>query len=193
QEIQHHLEKLAQLMQYVLEKSPLERVTIEEEVNALEVYIQLEQLRLENYFDYSIEILADQQTTIPALLLQPYVEHAILQGIAPATGRPLHLRIQIQSERDTLIVTISDNGIDRRKEKRVNNRPANSKMGQERLDLLTHLTHKNHLVFIEDLINNNGTSAGTKLTLQIPIESTPIASELKLANEVLDDSYSYKH
>mgnify|MGYP003575241887 CR=1 FL=1 len=185
-EAQVHLAKLAHLMQYMLEKSPLERVPLHEEVQMIEQYIQLEQLRLNHRFNYSIDILADKQLTIPALLLQPYVENAIQNGLVPATGEDLHLQLQITASDDVFTIVITDNGADRRKEKSHNQNPLANTVGQERLDLLTHLTHKNHLASIEHVSHTNGRSAGTRIVLQIPIEAQPVAPELELTKETAD-------
>lgn len=176
-EAQDHLAKLSRLMRYVLEKSPLERVSLTEELQIIERYIQLEQLRLDHRFTYSIDVAATDQATIPALLLQPYVENAILHGLAPATGENLVLQLQVEAANDMLTVTITDNGVGRKKEKRSGHHSLGSKIGQERLDILTHLTHKNHRVFIEDLLMNDGHSAGTKVILQIPMETQPVIYE----------------
>ena len=177
-EAQDYLAKLSRLMRYVLEKSPLNRVPLSEEVEMIERYIQLEQLRLDHHFEYSIEIdTAAKETTIPALLLQPYVENAILHGLAPATGPNLHLKLQIEVSNDLLTIQIWDNGIGRKKAKRQDHHSLGNKIGQERLDILTHLTHKNHLVFIEDLENADGSSAGTRVRLQLPIVVLPSAYE----------------
>jgi tetratricopeptide (TPR) repeat protein len=180
-ETQVHLAKLSQLVQYVLEKSPLERVYLSEELQMAELYIQLEQLRLHNHFDYSLINNADEATTIPATLLQPFIENAILQGLTPAKGEKLHLAIEAKTQEGMLTISITDNGIDRSKEKLNKYNPRGSKIGHERLDLLTHLTHKNHLVMFEDLSANN--SQGTRIVLQIPLEGKLVIQDLELMEE----------
>jgi tetratricopeptide (TPR) repeat protein len=169
-EAQSNLAKLSHIMQYVLEKSPLERVSLAEELEMLEHYIQIEQLRLDRRFDYSIDVQTTDNTTIPALILQPFIENAITYGIAPSSGSELYLELQVTSSNNTLTITIVDNGVDRRKEKHNKHNLTGSLIGQERLDLLTHLTHKNHLASVQHLTTEDGKSAGTKVILQIPTD-----------------------
>jgi tetratricopeptide (TPR) repeat protein len=186
-EAQDYLAKLSRLMRYTLEKSPLNLVPLSEELEMTERYIQLEQLRLDQHFNYTIVCDADELTMIPALLLQPYVENAILHGLAPATSEKLLLEIGIEEKNELLTITITDNGVGRKKIKRNNHSSQGQKIGQERLDMLTHLTHKNHLISIEDLVNEEGDNAGTKVTLQIPIEKQPINYELEPIGETLEN------
>jgi len=186
EEAQIYLSKLSRLMQYILEKSPLDRVPLSEEVEMIEHYIQLEQLRLKHHFDYSITVNATGEMTMPAFLLQPYIANAIHESLIPATGKNPHLHIQIETNGDELSITIADNGEDRRKKQRSTNNLINYTIGKERMDLLTHLTHKNHLVFIEDVLNDNGHSAGNKIVLQIPVDAPILAGETESIQEVTE-------
>jgi tetratricopeptide (TPR) repeat protein len=182
-EAQNHLAKLSLLMQYVLEKSPLDRVPLVEELQMVESYIQLEQLRLHQRFNYNITMHAGEHTTIPALLLHPYVEDAVINSIEPASGDHLQLNLQLIASGDVLTIIIEDNGIKRGKGKQVKQHMQGFKVGQERLDLLTQLTHKSHLVVVDDLPLATGSSGGTKVLLEIPLESQPTAAKLKLQDE----------
>lgn len=183
QDVQEHLARLAQLMQYVLEKSPLNQVTLAEAIKMLEYFLELEQLRLDNRFTYNINIQADTQLPIPALLIQPYVEDVIINSIEPSQENGLYLNIKLAIAGDTLTITIEDNGVKRGKDKSLKQHMQGFKVGQERLDLLTQLTHKNHLVIIEDLPAGAGSHTGTKVTLQIPMENQPIEAKLELKDE----------
>lgn len=176
QEAHEYLSKLSRLMQYVLKKSPLDTVSLEEEVEMLTYYIQLEQLRLNHQFTYNITVDGNEQTPVPAVLLQPYIEDAIENRIAPATVDNLHLTLHISIANDEFSVVITDNGLKRGKEKRSKQQVQGFKTGQERLDLLTHLTHKNHSVITEDQAATGGNESKTKVTLQIPLNSAPTAT-----------------
>jgi tetratricopeptide (TPR) repeat protein len=182
QEAQSHLDQLSRLILYVLEKSPLDRVPMHEELQMLESYIQLEQLRLNHCFDYKLTVNAAEQTTIPALLLQSFVEYAISNGIATTRESNQQLQVQIEATNENLNVVVIEYGINRKKERRNKKDSFISQLGKERLDLLTHLTHKNHLTIAEDWQSENGIT-GTKVTLQIPLNSQSISSQEELANE----------
>ncbi|ANE50563.1 tetratricopeptide repeat-containing sensor histidine kinase [Flavisolibacter tropicus] len=183
---QHHLAKLSHLMQYVLEKSPLERVPLHEELQMIEHYIQLEQLRQQHHFSYGITIKANEQTMIPALLLQPYVENAIRHRLASSTKEDLHLHLQVETDGNDLTVSITDNGSKRMNGKETKKQFEENAIGQERLDLLTHLTHKNHLVTIDDLTTNDGSSAGTKIVLHIPMQANSISPDLTQGDQPIE-------
>jgi tetratricopeptide (TPR) repeat protein len=187
-EAQSHLVQLSKLIQYVLEKSSLDRVPLQEELQMVESYIQLEQLRLNYCFDYKLTVNAGEQNTIPALLIQSFVENAILNGIAQTSEGNSQLLLQIEASNDTLNVVIVDTGINRKKERRNRHNLPGSQLGKERLDLLTHLTHKNHLAIVEEWENENGNS-GTKVTLQIPLSGQAISPEEELVNENFGSTY----
>jgi sensor histidine kinase YesM len=80
-----YLGKFAQLSRRVLEQSRMETITLEEEIQTLENYIELQQLRLNQSFDYQIHCdqSIDRQISVPPLLIQPFVENAVEHGLKP--------------------------------------------------------------------------------------------------------------
>lgn len=163
-----HLAKLSRLMRYVLEKSSLETVTVQEEINMLEQYIQLEQLRLDDKFQYHIETRLTDAVKVPAMLIQPYVENAILHGLSPAAGAGLLLRLIVEKTGAILRVVIEDNGVGRKPGTRQGHQSMGSSLGQKRLDILSKLEQKLFSLTIEDLVRNDQPT-GTKVTLEIPL------------------------
>lgn len=163
-----HLAKLSRLMRYVLEKSSLEIVTLQEEVTMLEQYIQLEQLRLDDKFQYQINVQGMDSTKVPAMLIQPYVENAILHGLSPATGTGLSLKLFFEKAGEMLRIIIEDNGVGRTFTERKGHTSLGSTLGQKRLDILSKLEQKIFSVKIEDL-TWEGRAAGTKVIMEIPL------------------------
>jgi LytS/YehU family sensor histidine kinase len=92
-----------------------EWINLEEDVEALELYLQLEQLRFGPQFDYNLEVLPEvfqQVTMIPPLIIQPYVQEAIWQRLLlrpEKTGG--FLKIIISRDKDMLCIHIADNGV----------------------------------------------------------------------------------
>ena len=164
-----HLAKLSRLMRYVLEKSSLEIVALAEEVNMLEQYIQLEQLRLDDKFQYQISANVPEPVKVPAMLIQPYVENAILHGLSPAAGAGLLLKLLVEKAGEMLRIVIEDNGVGRTAKTRENHQSMGSSLGQKRLDILSKLEQKLFSVVIEDIVLN-GKPAGTKVILEIPVQ-----------------------
>lgn len=111
-----YLNKFAKLTRQVLEQSRKETISLEEEINTLKNYIELQQLRLNNGFEYRIECddNVESDTLIPPLLIQPFIENAVEHGLKPQV-KEIKVLITIhftqQTDEKNLICTIKDNGI----------------------------------------------------------------------------------
>ncbi|MFT5820134.1 MAG: ligand-binding sensor domain-containing protein [Crocinitomix sp.] len=110
-----YLSKFAKLMRKTLDHSQEQNITLKEELEALTLYLELEALRFDNLITYEIIIaptVDKYHVLLPALLIQPIVENAILHGLRPkkAIG---HIKISIENEKAMLFITIVDNGVGR--------------------------------------------------------------------------------
>ncbi|MCF6401814.1 histidine kinase [Chitinophaga filiformis] len=110
-----YLTRFARLMRLIIRNCNREWVNLEEDIEALELYLQLEQLRFGPQFDYELEITPDvfqQVTFVPPLIIQPYIQEAIWRRLLlrpDKTGGCL--RIRISRENEMLCVRIEDNGV----------------------------------------------------------------------------------
>jgi sensor histidine kinase YesM len=107
---QKYLTKFARLIRSVLENSKHELVWLNKEVEALELYIELEALRSSFSFDYEIVIddsLNAENLFIPPMIIQPYIENAILHGIIPLSERRGLLLIKFSKDGSILKCVIS--------------------------------------------------------------------------------------
>jgi hypothetical protein len=111
-----YLSKFSKLTRSILEMSEKETVSLEKEIEALKLYLDLEKMRFQNEFTYRFESnnLDVQQIKIPSMLLQPYVENAIKHGLLHSEGSK-HLEIITETDKEYLIVKIDDNGIGRKR------------------------------------------------------------------------------
>jgi LytS/YehU family sensor histidine kinase len=112
-----YLSNFSSLVRKVLELSSVPAVSLEQEVEALKLYIDLEAMLLQSDFEYSINMDMNIDVSgvqIPALLLQPYVENAFKHGLRHKSG-PKRLSVDIeQNEKEGLLmIQITDNGIGR--------------------------------------------------------------------------------
>jgi len=112
----NYLSKFARLMRLILENSKQEYISLEKELQTLEYYFNLQQLRYDNSFAYSIEVdeLIDQSLVqIPPMLAQPFIENAIEHGLIQQGHRMDKGEINIRFSRsdDALVFEISDNGV----------------------------------------------------------------------------------
>lgn len=110
-----YLTRFARLMRLIIRNCNKEWVNLEEDIEALELYLQLEQLRFGSQFEYELEVCPDvfqQVTFVPPLIIQPYIQDAIWKRILlrPAKSGGC-LRIRISRENELLFVRIEDNGI----------------------------------------------------------------------------------
>jgi anti-sigma regulatory factor (Ser/Thr protein kinase) len=175
---QSYLSKFARLIRNVLESSEYEYITLKEETDHMALYMELEKLRSSNKFDYKISVDGSvnvEHVLIPPLLLQPYVENAILHGLLPLPGNNGILEFSLARKNDEIIITIEDNGIGRKKaaelkqKKELSHHSMGLKVSQERISILNVL-HKTHTSWtFEDKYDAGGNAAGTKVTISMPI------------------------
>jgi ligand-binding sensor domain-containing protein len=158
-----YLTKFANLMRLYLEMSEQKEVALEEEIQALHLYLQLESARFKERFNYHITVdpnLNPSVISLPPMLLQPYVENSIKHGLLHQAGeRILEIKFQ-QRDGDTLACTISDNGVGRAATahmKQSGHKSFATNANQKRVDLLNiNRVHKIMVTYI-DLESPTGT------------------------------------
>lgn len=137
-----YLNKFTKLTRQVLEQSRKETISLEEEINTLKNYIELQQLRLNNGFDYSIECdeEIEKDILIPPLLLQPFIENAVEHGLKPLENKTrgsIEIYFKEDKKQQILICTIKDNGIglaaSRKLEKNIIHQSLSTTITDERL------------------------------------------------------------
>lgn len=174
-----YLSKFARLIRMILNYSDKPTVTVEEDLETLRLYIELEKMRFEDKFEYTIQVddsVEQDYDIMPPMLMQPYVENAILHGLNPKPEKG-RLNIHLRSENNFLICTISDNGIGRERSSEIkhagakNHRSLGMKITEERLKILNEINASHLSVVITDLKTPEGNPAGTKVELFIPLNS----------------------
>lgn len=108
-----YLHKFSALMRLVLENSEQKEVPLSDDLKTLELYMELESVRMSHPFNYKIEIadnIDPENTMVPPLLLQPFVENSIRHGL-PGIKENGRIVISFRTEGDLLICNIEDNGI----------------------------------------------------------------------------------
>jgi ligand-binding sensor domain-containing protein len=184
EEALNYLSKFSKLIRKILENSRENTVSISNELQLLELYIQLEQLRFSNKFDYHIEIdekIDMENTEIPPLLIQPYIENAILHGLINKNGKG-DLWFSLQRNNGLLICKIEDNGIGRARAQEIEqgkvsrHKSLGIKVTEERISGLFELLDYKMEVITEDLFEIKQGSeekpqpAGTRVTISIPVK-----------------------
>jgi hypothetical protein len=170
-----YLTRFGQLIRQVLLNSERPVVRLQEELEALRLYLEIEQLRFQN-FSYSIAIdegVNADFIEVPPLILQPYVENAIWHGLMHQTNGDRKLTVEVSREGDFLRMTIEDNGIGREKAGQMKMLGTSRKSGMgmrltgDRLNLLREIYGQDVSVQVEDLMGN-GKATGTRVVIVIP-------------------------
>jgi tetratricopeptide (TPR) repeat protein len=170
-----YLTRFSRLIRLVLINSQKPLIVLEEEVEMLRLYLEMEQLRFKHAFDYSITYNNDIEPAnmmLPPLLLQPFCENAIWHGLMHKEGRG-HLTVAFTTRNNILNCTITDNGVGRAKAGELKSKSAEKiksmglRLTADRLALFNEDRSVQTFYNINDIIDDNGNIAGTRVTLEI--------------------------
>lgn len=170
-----YLSKFARLMRTILENSKRPEIPLRSELEALDLYLLLESFRFKEKFDYRIEVddeLDQDYDHIPPLLIQPYVENAIVHGMMhkPDKGNIL---VHLKKEGDMLLSIVEDDGVGREKAmefKKKKHESSGLSITKERLEIINSTRKSNLSVEIVDLKDDAGEACGTRVEIYIPLE-----------------------
>lgn len=168
-----YLAKFSKLMRLTLEYSKESLISVDNEIESLQNYLELEQLRFNQKFDFTITKSSDieDDMAIPPLLLQPLVENAIIHGIAPLKEKGI-LQIHFFADVNSIYCIITDNGIGyhtslKNKENSVQiHQSLAIKMIHNRLHKIQATTGNIANLKIEELTD----STGTKVSITLPVQ-----------------------
>lgn len=175
-EASSYVSKFAKLLRLILENSCHEYVLLEKEISTLENYIQIQQMRFENAFNYKIQIdeTIDPETiSIPPMLAQPFVENTIEHGLIKKDKKGF-ISIHFIMENDVMKVKIEDNGIgiNKAKEMKISKGTDHQSLAlsitEERLKNLKK--SKNQNIFIKDISEITSNKNGTQIIFEIPYQ-----------------------
>jgi LytS/YehU family sensor histidine kinase len=171
-----YLTDFSRLIRYILESSEHNFVTLEEELKMLNIYVRIERMRVSDSFNYVVELDKDinlHEVSIPPLILQPFLENAIIHGLDKDKPNQL-LSLKVYLEQESLVrFEIEDNGNGRNNQRiEVDTIDLGKKksmavnLTQQRLKLLD--SQRSNLKII-DLYSDNGEPNGTQVILHLPL------------------------
>ncbi len=171
-----YLSKFSKLMRLTLEYSKGALIPIDKEVESLQNYLELEQLRFHNKFEFSLTSSPNVEFNmgLPPLLIQPFVENAILHGMVPKEGSG-KIEVHFDVQNNQLICTISDNGIGLTKSKEMKEKSVSAhqsmalEITKKRLEIMEATISKSAQIDIQE-IEDKGEITGTRVTLRLPIQ-----------------------
>lgn len=171
-----YLSRFSKLVRQILDNSTQEFVPLEQEIEAIENYLELQKVRYRDLFDYQIDVNEDidpEAVQIPPMLAQPFIENSIEHGFKNK-GSKGNLCIRFISEDSLLRVEIEDDGIGRERAKQIlkqsdkHHKSLATNLTRERLSALNRKSRNKISLNIEDLNDTSGNPAGTRVTLEIP-------------------------
>ncbi len=175
QQASEYLTKFSKLIRLILQHSQSPLISLESELESLQLYLDLESLRFDNRFDYKISISKDiYSLKVPPLIIQPFAENAIWHGLMHKEEKG-QLHIEIFQQNDFLFLRIIDNGIGRKKAAEMKSKSAtkHKSMGlqitAERIAMLQNTKENESPVIINDLVNQDGSTAGTEVIIKMPV------------------------
>jgi tetratricopeptide (TPR) repeat protein len=171
-----YLTKFARLIRVILECSSREFISVADELESLRLYLELEKLRFKNKLQYVFEISPDidtEQTELPPMLVQPFIENAIWHGLMyRENGGTVIIRFSNIKDEPAILVEIEDDGVGIEQSKNMKQRQEQESRGiaftRERLALLGKKTNRDWALSQIELKNENGAVSGTLVTIKIP-------------------------
>lgn len=172
-----YLSKFSKLMRLTLEYSKESLIPIDKEIESLQNYLELEQLRFNNKFTFTISKSSDieDDMAMPPLLLQPFVENAIIHGVIPKKEKG-SIAVRFTIENESLFCTVEDNGVGFKESiaQKENSVVAHKSMAlditRKRLEMIESTTKQKTEFKIEEIKTNPDEILGTKVTLHLPIQ-----------------------
>lgn len=173
-----YLTSFAKLVRKNLDSSLENEVDIDEEIERIELYLKLEQMRFQEKFDYKIECsdnIRNNSIKIPSMLLQPYIENSIWHGILPSENHG-NILVKIIKVDNKLIITITDNGVGietslkEKKDKKQLHVSKGMELTKGRINLINRITSKK--CFIKgpyQIYDVNKKVAGTEVSITIKL------------------------
>ena len=182
----NYLTKFSRLIRTVLTNSKKAFISLEDELEMLRLYLEMEKLRFKDSFDYSITFINaidDGNVFLPPLLFQPFAENAIWHGLMHKEGHG-KLEFELSIDGKVLTCVITDNGVGRNKAAAFKSKSAQKQKSlglqitKQRLALLSDDVTGETFFHFDDLFDNEARPAGTRVTLKVNYKTlTEIVSE----------------
>jgi hypothetical protein len=169
-----YLSKFSKLVRQVLQLSEKQLISLADEINTLHLYLQLEQLRMQDEFTYSITVEEglEEQVEIPPMLLQPFVENSIIHGLKSSADHQKKILISVKRTHEKIRIIIEDNGIGRQEAaKKAGSNTHHQSMGTrlttDRLKIMEQVLPIKTNFYYTDLVCTRGLASGTRVTIEI--------------------------
>ena len=177
-EASNYLVRFSKLMRMILDFSRQPFVALEEEIELIRLYLEVEGMRLKIPFSYDIRVseeLDPFEVQVPTMVIQPFIENAIVHGLSSKAEGEGRVEVEILEENNQCLkCIIRDNGIGRQKAAAIQAQKGRKhqshamEINRERLALLSKGTGMTFTFSVEDLTDNQGAPAGTQISMLLP-------------------------
>jgi len=172
-----YLSKFAQMIRLTLSQSKQSFVTLKENIEYLESYLEMEKLRFDDSFTYTIQTddeLTDEGITIPTLMIQPLVENAIWHGLMHREGeKAVDIVFSLQGEVFTCAITDNGIGIRQAEKLKQQRKTAHRSVGldnlRNRISIMNEKYHMDCALTITDRSDNGHHNTGTQAVLRFKL------------------------
>ncbi|EAR02622.1 tetratricopeptide repeat protein [Maribacter sp. HTCC2170] len=173
----HYLNKFSKLIRKILEASSMKEIPLAEELETVELYMNIENIRFSNEINFTIAIDEDidvHTIKIPSLILQPFLENALWHGLSPKEGeKNIDLHVS-RGSNNFIDISITDNGVGRdaaeiiKESKVLKRKSVGIEITKERLANFARDYQNTFDVTIIDLFDKESNATGTRVVLHIP-------------------------
>lgn len=181
-----YLSRFGLLVRRMLDFSTVQLITLKEELEILSIYMQLEELRFENKFQYTVEFNNEvdaREIYVPPLILNPLLENAIWHGLLPVQfTRKGRIVLKIGTLKNLLYLAVEDNGAGRKNVKKEQVGEKGNSYGipitEQRLKNINHIYNTGDAsIQYQDIFGEDGLPAGTIATIYLPLDLNPESNE----------------
>jgi two-component sensor histidine kinase len=174
-----YLTKFSKLLREILESNTHETISLADELEILKKYLEIEALRFDEFIISDIQIgsgIDVQNTFIPHMMIQPFVENSIWHGLLSKKGEKiLKVKFEIESE-NTLLCIIEDNGVGRMKSRLAKIAEDNASLAinfiEQRLELMSRKYKASYSLELIDKVDEKQQSLGTRVEITMPMQKT---------------------
>lgn len=174
----HYLTRFSKLIRKILEASNKNEVTLKEELETLDLYLNIENIRFQNQIEVSVSLdktVNLEQVKLPPLILQPFLENAIWHGLSSKKSDKKIIIHVSKYNAHFVEISIEDNGIGReasakiKAEKSIKRKSVGIQLTKERLERFVKYKKRSYTLIYKDVMSVNNEVVGTVVFLRLPM------------------------
>lgn len=181
----YYLNKFSKLIRKILVASKEKNVSLEEELDTMELYMNIENIRFDNTINYHVKIdptIPIKEIKVPSLFLQPFLENAIWHGLSSKVGDKCICICISKINSSHIRFTVEDNGVGREQASKnkdnilFKRKSVGISLTKERLHNFSKDYLDTYHFEIIDLKGEDGSPIGTKISIDLPVQRTKLVT-----------------